>query len=359
MPEPLKNLYNEVLINSLCHALKAVYKPFQSNSFHKSIFDETWEKKELKQRMRHIAETLYKFLPQDYKQAVEILKQIAADFNGFEYMFFPDFVELYGLEDYEPSIIALEYFTEFSSSEFAVRVFIKKYPDKMMAQMEKWAESNNYHLRRLASEGCRPRLPWAMSLPEFKKNPQAVLKVLEKLKQDESQYVRRSVANNLNDISKDNPQVVIQLAKTWAGENKNIDWMVKHGCRSLLKQAEPEIMDLFGFENPKHIFIDGFEVQKSVCMGHDLEFSFLLHTQKHKLGKLRIEYAIDFMKNNGKQSRKLFKISEADYAQSKKVINKKYSFKPISTRKYYAGLHGIAVLVNGYELTRSEFQLFN
>lgn len=357
MPEPLKNLYNEELIASLSRVLEPAYRKFDSEAFQKHIFDDTWNKKELKERMRHISKSLHKFLPGDYREALRILKLVSSSFAGFEYMFFPEYVELYGLDKYEESISALEHFTEFSSSEFAVRPFIKKYPKRTMAQMEKWAESSNHHVRRLASEGCRPRLPWAMALHEFKKNPQPVIKILEKLKNDKSEYVRRSVANSLNDISKDNPQIVINIAKAWLGKNPNTDWVVKHACRSLLKQGVPEIMEIFGFGKPSYISIEEFKVQKSVRVGNNLKFSFNLQTQKSRLGKLRIEYAIDFMKNKGKQTRKLFKISESDCSEQKKEIAKKHSFKIISTRKYYAGIHGISVIVNGHELTHDKFRL--
>ena len=182
MAELLKNLYSPKLIASLCSSLKSEYSQFDSERFTANIFDREWDEKELKSRMKHISENLRKSLPNDYQEALEILKSAAPDFSGFEYMFFPGYVELYGLDEYEASIPALEYFTEFSSSEFAVRPFIEKYPNQMMSQMEEWAESDNHHIRRLASEGCRPRLPWAKALPDFKKNPKPVLRVLEKLK---------------------------------------------------------------------------------------------------------------------------------------------------------------------------------
>ena len=357
MPEPLRNLYNEELIVSLSHKLKANYGKFDSDRFRKSIFSEDWNQKGLKERMMHIAVTLHKFLPSDYRKSIKILKPVSSHFKGFEYMFFPGYVELYGLDRYEESISALEHFTEFSSSEFAVRPFIKKYNNRMMKQMEIWAESSNHHIRRLASEGCRPRLPWAMALSEFKKKPDPALKVLEKLKNDESEYVRRSVANNLNDISKDNPCILVDVAKRWIGKNKDTDKLVKHACRTLLKQGNPEILGMFGIVKPSHISIEQFVVQKSAKIGENLAFSFILKTDKCKLGKLRIEYAIDFMKSNGKLSRKLFKVSESDYSGQNKVVTKHHSFKYISTRKYYTGIHGLAVIVNGQELANDNFVL--
>lgn len=357
MPELLKNLYHEELIASLSRELTAIYSKFNAKRFQESLFKNDWEQKAFKERMTHISMTLHQFLPSDYPKTIRILKSVSSNFNGFEYMFFPGYVELYGLEDYEESISALEHFTKFSSAEFAVRPFITKYPKKMMAQMEKWAQSSNHHVRRLACEGCRPRLPWAMALPQFKKNPQPILKILEQLKNDDSEYVRRSVANNLNDISKDNPHLLIEVAKRWLGENPMTDRLVKHACRSLLKQGHLEILELFGLIKPNHIRVDAFKHQASVEMGEKLEFSFLLKTQQTKLGKLRIEYAIDFMKHNGKPSRKIFKISESDYSEPKKMFTKYYSFKNISTRKYYVGIHQLAIIINGQELASSHFML--
>src|SRR5690606_550673 len=144
-------------------------------------------------------------LPPDYIEAVGVLKKAAPYFTGLEAMIFPDFVETYGLDHWEASMDALELMTRYSSSEYAVRPFIAKDTERMMAQMLEWAHSDSEHVRRLASEGCRPRLPWAMGLTMLKKDPSPILPILETLKQDESLYVRRSVANNLNDISKDHP----------------------------------------------------------------------------------------------------------------------------------------------------------
>ncbi len=357
MAEPLKNYYNQNFFDSLVKVLISYYPGFDGNKFKVKIFDKDWKNKELKQRMRHIAKVLHLILALDYVQALSILKPVSTHFNGFEYMFFPDYVELYGMDNFQQSILALQVFTQYSSSEFAVRAFIIKYPEQMMGQMEIWASSDNHHLRRLASEGCRPRLPWAMSLPDFKKNPQAVIPILKILKNDPSEYVRRSVANNLNDISKDNPQSVIDIAKQWLGDCADTNRLLKHACRSLLKQGNCEVLALFGFTAASHIKIKDFLVDKNVCMGDKLNFSFILETQKDQLGKLRIEYAIDFMKKNGKQARKIFKISESNNDRPIKTINKVHSFRPISTRKYYLGVHGIAIIINGIELASKRFRL--
>ncbi|MCF6283304.1 MAG: DNA alkylation repair protein [Candidatus Polarisedimenticolaceae bacterium] len=357
MAEPLKNRYNEAFIGRLVGELSAHHAPFDGDAFARQLFDSSWPERELKQRMRHITGTLHAYLPADYRQTLEILKPVSRHFSGFEPMFFPDYVECYGLDDYQASIPALAHFTQYSSSEFAVRPFIERYGDEMMLQMQRWAESDNHHIRRLASEGCRPRLPWAMALPAFKKNPEAVIEVISKMRCDESEYVRRSVANNLNDISKDHPERLLQLAQAWLGEDEKTDWIVKHACRSELKRGVPEVLKLFGFDDPKHIEISAFTLQPEVKMGDGVGFSFQLTTAKKSLGRLRIEYAIDFMKANGKQRRKVFKISESDVVEVQKSVIKQHSFRVISTRKYYPGAHVLAVIVNGRVLSKLSFTL--
>ena len=357
MAERLKYLYTPELVTNIATKIKHEHKDFDEHTFVQSVFDNNWDDKELKQRMRHITHVLHALLPKNYQQALAILKPVSSQFTGFETMCFPDYVELYGLDYFEDSVSALAYFTQYSSSEFAVRPFIQRYGDKMMQQMVVWTQSDNEHIRRLATEGCRPRLPWAMALPVFKQDPTSVIYLLEQLKDDNSLYVRRSVANNLNDIAKDHPQKVADIAMQWLGFSKDRDWLVKHACRTLLKQAHPDVMTLFGFNLPDAICINNFNLQSQVNMGEKLHFSFCLTTKAQKLGKLRIEFAVDFMKKNGKQARKIFKVSESNYQEQTKKVEKYFSFKVISTRQYYVGKHGLAILVNGVELILGSFQL--
>lgn len=257
---------------------------------------------------------------------------------------------------------ALAHFTKYASSEFAIRAFILQDETRTMRQMLDWAKSDNHHVRRLASEGCRPRLPWAIALPAFKKDPQPVLKILKSLMSDDSEYVRRSVANNLNDISKDNPDIVIQWAERWLDKNRETDRIIKHACRTLLKAGNQHVLSLFGFTEPGHIEVSQFKLQPAVSLGEKLEFSFKLSSNetqisRGKIGMCRIEFAIDFVKSNNSLSRKVFKIAEADYPENKKVVNRYFSFKEISTRKYYAGKHKLTVIINGVEMSSGTFIL--
>jgi 3-methyladenine DNA glycosylase AlkC len=297
--------------------------------------------------MRHITLCLGEVLPKDYRAALVILKRVGATLDRkFEYMFFPDFVEVYGLDDFEVSTEALRLFTPLCSSEFAVRPFIVKYPEKMMALMMEWTKSDNHHARRLASEGCRPRLPWEMALRDFKKNPATVLLILEALKDDESEYVRRSVANNLNDISKDHSDLVLEIGERWFGVNLNRNKLVKYALRTLLKKGNTTAIKLFGFIYNKTISVTHLKISPiKIEIGSESFFSFKLEHSAGKPIKLRIEYAVYYMKSNGAQSRKIFQLTENTFETNEiHEFEKKQHFKNLTTRKHYVGTHRLALL---------------
>ena len=274
MPEPLKLCYSEELVNSIANDCRKHRPTFENVSFLKNVLSDDWEALELKDRMHRLAEFLGSYLPSDFVKAIEIILPVANNYSGLAHMCFPDFVEQYGMDDFDTSMLALEKLTAGSSSEFAIRPFIVKYPEQAIARLKLWAKSDCEHIRRLASEGCRPRLPWAMALPLFKKNPTEVLEIILPLIDDESLYVRRSVANNLNDISKDNPKMLIDIAKRYLGKNKNIDWVIKHACRGLLKQGERETLKLFGYTNAKHVSVIDFISDSKVELGERIDFKF-------------------------------------------------------------------------------------
>lgn len=364
--EPLKFLYNRSFFERLIQDFKSHYPTFDDVLFLKLVFDASWDKLELKPRMRHITHCVHQTLPLDYVETVELLKKVIANRpkEELEKMFFPDYVEVYGMDDVATSLEALEAFTEFASSEFAIRPFIVQDEKRVMQRMNAWAKQDNHHIRRLASEGCRPRLPWAMALPRFKKDPSLVLPILEALKSDESEYVRRSVANNLNDITKDHPDLVLKLATRWMREEQpltvNRKRMVKHALRTLLKQGNTTALVLFGFGDPKDVEVQNLETTtKSVAIGDDFFFSFDIENQAAEAVLLRIEYVIDFVKKTGKTSKKVFKITENTYPSGRTKITRKQSFKDLSTRKHYVGTHRVGVIVNGVEKAGLAFEVEN
>lgn len=377
MAEPFKNMYNEQFFDRFTKDLKLVINDFDAREFVSRIMDDEWENRELKQRCRHITTVLKEFLPTDYKDAIakilELLDYVKSTYPDFSVIddekfgltleygaILDNYVEQYGLDDYETSVRAIEKITQFTSCEFAVHPFIIKYPDEMMKQMLLWSKHEHWGVRRLASEGCRPRLPWAMALPNLKENPAPIIPILENLKNDPSRFVRLSVANNLNDIAKDNPETVIDLVKKWRGESKEVDWIIKHGCRTLLKQGNPEMMELFGFDSViENISIDNFQIPTpKVKVGDSLEFSFKLLNHNDKKVRIRLEYAIYYQKANGTLTKKVHKISEKEYAaDSVTQITRKHSFRVVTTRKLHLGLHQIAVIINGNEFEKYSFEL--
>lgn len=359
MAEPLKNLYTPQLLQTLAEQLHSQHPPFNPKHFFETVFDDQWPALELKQRMRHITHSIHKHLSIPYVQQIEVLSAIAHNFSGFTAILFPDFVEVYGLEHPDISIPALEYFTQFSSSEFAVRPFIVKYEKRMIQQHLKWAKHTNHHVRRLASEGIRPRLPWAMALPAFKKDPTPLLPILELLNQDESEYVRKSVANNLNDISKDHPQTVLQIVKNWQGLSKQTDWIVKHASRGLLKQGHTEALSAFGLNPKLKVSVSDFKLSKQkLNIGDSFTFEFKVQLLEKKAQPIRLEYRIYFMKSNGKPSGKIFQIGTYDISPQQKLpFKKSHSFEERTTRKHYPGKHRITLVVNGSEQAELDFIL--
>lgn len=366
MPELLKKIYNTRFFESFLKAVQEVKPGLDSALFLKDIYQGDWEEKELKQRMRHITIVLKKHLSNDFNANSDFILELIPQLekNGFkpdnlEFIFLPDFIELYGIEFLYKSIEAFEKITQFVTCEFGVRPFIINHPKKMMSQMLRWSENKHPMVRRLSTEGCRPRLPWAMGLPFLKKDPKPIIPILKKLKNDQSESVRRSVSNNLNDISKDHPQLVVKLVKSWQGESKETDWVIKHACRTLLKQGNPDVMEMFGFGSTKEIRIEDFRIAKpKIKIGEFLEFSFKIVNTSNSVTKMRLEYGLYYQKANGSLSRKVFVISEKEYASnSNTLIIRKQSFKPITTRKYHLGAHRISIIINGVEYDKHDFEL--
>ena len=351
MAEAWKDKLNRETISEFALAVQSVYGSFQTDEFLKSTMDETWDDLELMARGRQITMNLRKYLPPDYKEAIGIIDDIIKNCEPLFKLCFPTFVELYGQdeENWDISINAMELYTQYSSSEFAVRPFIIKHEDRMMAQMYAWAKHENEHVRRLASEGCRPALPWGQALNSFKKDPTPILPILKQLNTDPSPYVRKSVANNLNDISKTHPDLVAGLAKEWFGKHEYTDWIVKHGCRTLLKKGNRDVLAIFGYDDVASVDVSDFALEKaSVAIGGDVTFSFTVSASQAT--KVRLEYGIDYVKANGKRNRKIFQISEMSLKENqKKQYEKNHFFADLSTRKHYPGTHSITLIVNGTE----------
>ncbi len=368
MPEkkftPLKFGYDKAYMQKLGQSLASAHKGFDQEGFIAQVFQAPWNDLELKDRMYRIASSMVAVLPSDFSTAIEIVDQAVSHFDSYLAMFFPEFVAMKFAENksenWRPACKALARYTQYSSSEFAVRPMIIQDQERMLKVMLAWTKNRNEHVRRLASEGCRPRLPWAMSLPALKKDPQPILPILEKLRSDDSEYVRRSVANNLNDISKDHPDVILSIAARWLKEKPNDgnrNKLVKHALRTLLKQGNSQALRMFGFRDPAAIRVkDLMLAPAQLRLGKELSFSFTVHC-KEGLGRIRLEYAVYYLKKNGTLSPKVFKISEFDSEDSLRVVERCHKFHDLSTRKHHKGEHKIAIIVNGDEKVSQAFRL--
>lgn len=363
MSEPLKAVYNKMFLLQFSEKVHAVYNVFDTEGFIAQVIDNTWEGLALKARMRRITETLGSYLPVSYEKSLSILFAIDEECIGFPYLFFPDFVAVYGQaeEHWGLSIQALERFTVKSSAEFAVRSFLLRDPERMMRQMEAWAHHSNEHVRRLASEGCRPRLPWGEALSIFKRDPSPVLRVLELLKADPSLYVRKSVANNLNDIAKDHPEVVIETVRHWQGVHPYTDWIVRQGCRTLIRKANPAAMALFGYAQPIESLTScaSLSVEPSVLpIGGSCELRYALYIREGGAVHIRIEYGIDFVKARGHLSRKTFLLLDKIVPGGTRLSGvRMHRWSDLTTRRHYPGEHRIVLLINGRETAYAVMQL--
>jgi len=345
----LKDEYNKTFIESLANHLKIQDSSFDKKQFAKTIINKNWEAKELKERIRCVTENLNQFLPYSYVKQIELLSKIVSNYGGLQGFVFPDFVQVYGLDNYKTSMKSLELFTQHSTAEFAIRPFIEKYPKEAMQLMLAWSTHKNEHLRRLASEGTRPKLPWASPLRAFIKDPSPSLPILENLKNDPSLYVRKSVANHLNDISKNHPELVLKIGKQWYGKTNHTNWIVKHALRTLLKKGDKNALEIFGLDNSKNIKINNLTLSATeIKIGDFIHFEFDVINQANQTKEIRLEYIVDFVKANGSSSGKVFQISEFILkANTTKNFKRKQWFKELSTRKHYPGNHKITLIVNG------------
>lgn len=361
----IKDIYSVTFYEKFGQAVAEVLPTFDKQKFIDTIYEGDFAQKEWKDRMKHTTVVLHQFMPQNFPEAVVVIDKIIKNLkkNNFTdgnlaFIFFADYIEIYGLDDFKTSAKAFVSITQFISCEFAVRPFILKYKQEMIDEMIKWSLHENHHVRRLSSEGSRPRLPWAMAIPFLKKDPTSILPILENLKNDPSEYVRRSVANNLNDIAKDNPQIVLEIANKWKGLSKETDGIIKHGARTLLKQGHPEILSLYGLESA-NIELSSFEIKTpAVKIGDYLQFQFHLNNKNNEAKTIRLEYAVHYKKSKGHLAKKVFKISEKIYQPNQLIkVDRNQSFKLITTRVFHTGIHQLSIIINGTESEALEFEL--
>jgi 3-methyladenine DNA glycosylase AlkC len=366
--EPLKNQFGAEIPRKIATAIAAVSPHFPTAAFLAEALD-GYENLDLMPRGWKIAEALYHHLPSAYEAAVEILlaslgpkleKTKESGMAPFLYLPHTFFVAKYGLEHFEVSMTAQYALTQRFTAEFSIRPFLERYPEMTLARLEQWAHDPSLHVRRLVSEGTRPRLPWAARLRDFQKDPRPVLALLEWLKDDPALYVRRSVANNLNDIGKDHPSLLVETAQRWmVNATDERRWLVCHALRSAVKRAEPGALAVMGFGADASVSIANVNITpKRAAIGDTATISFEMTNTDSRFQRVLVDLQVHFVKANGKTSPKVFKLKTVELApQAVAQLRKSISLAEMTTRKHYAGTHQVDVLLNGRALLLGFFEL--
>jgi 3-methyladenine DNA glycosylase AlkC len=355
----LKDLLNAQALARIGRAAAQAHPAFDQRAYL-AMAREGLDELSIMQRMSRAADSLRAHLPADYPKALKIVRKMAPLLpGGFADMVLPEFVGRHGLEHVEMSLEALRELTPYSSAEFALRPFIAQDPDAVLARAARWAEDDNEHVRRLASEGTRPRLPWARRLPLLAAEPQRTRPILEKLRADPSDYVRRSVANHLNDIAKDHPDWVLELLEGWPREQAETQWITRHALRNLIKAGHPRALRLVGVTHGAKVKLRAFDVAPAVLrLGQVLQLNATLVSTARQPQKLVVDYAIHYVKKNGETSRKVFKLRTlALEGQGEVSLTKNQTIADFTTRVHYAGRHAVELLVNGLPVAQGHFDL--
>lgn len=382
MAEPLKNRYGPEIPHRIADMISAAWPRFERKKFLAFVLP-AYESLELMPRGWHMADGLHHALPSNYEKAVDILlaslpparaalaeDSATADREGntlAPFLFMPHtfFVARYGLDHFEASMRAQYELTQRFTAEFSIRPFLQQHTAATLQRLESWLDDPSEHVRRLISEGTRPRLPWASRLPAFQKDPAPVLHLLEQLKDDPSLYVRRSVANNLNDIGKDNPQAMLATARRWMqGASPERAWIVKHALRVAIKNADPQALALMGFGGKASVAVlDPVITPAQVREGESVTLACTLQsTDKASTGKrkqaLLVDFVVHYVKANGETRPKVFKLTQTQLEPGEQLqVSRKLSLAPMTTRRHYSGEHRVELLINGQAFALGSFML--
>ena len=354
----LKEIFNRARLRHFAMETAAIWPDFDGKRFMK-LATAGLDELGIMQRMRQTAVSLHETLPEAFPDALPILEKLAPRIgHSFAAITLSEYVALYGQHHFEPALKALKFFTPFGSSEFAIRHFLLADFERTIAAMREWAKDENEHVRRLASEGSRPRLPWSFQLKNLVADPSPTGPILETLKADPSLYVRKSVANHLNDIGKDHPDLLVGRVSGWDLDNKHTAWIVRHALRTLIKKGDPRALALIGTTGKAEVRVESFTVEPlRIELGERITTSAKLKSTSKAAQRLVIDYAVHYPKKNG-LSRKVFKLKETellpgatcDFAISQTV-------KDFTTRKHNAGFHRVELIVNGEAVAESGFDL--
>jgi len=312
------------------------------------------------ERVRHIAGALYPALPSDYAAALDVIAAMAPRLtHGFQAVAVTEYVARYGLDDFDRSMDALASLTRFGTAEFAIRPFLAQDADRALAAMARWTRNDDEHVRRLASEGARPRLPWAARVPALKVDPTRAAHILEALKADPSLYVRKSVANHLNDIAKDRPDWLLDRLADWPNDDPHTAWIIRHALRTLIKQGDPRALALIGVGHGAAVTVRNIGVEPAVVrLGERIAISTAIVSDSSENQPLVVDYRVHYARAGGKTAAKVFKWKTFDLAGGEAVaLRINQTIRDFSTRRHHPGQHAIELIVNGQTMATGGFEL--
>lgn len=362
------DLFNEHSVARLADGLAGASKGFQRKRFERAVL-KAFPELELKARIDHMVSVLGDHLPPEVPGALDILERALPppldptlsddDFGSYIWVVPGEYAARHGCSSrhLQRSLNFLRETTKRFSAESAIRPFLRDFPETTLKFVHACTEDDNYHVRRLASEGTRPLLPWATraSLPS-----ETIVELLSKLHADSTRYVTRSVANSMNDLSKQDPALVIRTLKKWQKADRQqpveLDWMVRHSLRTLTKKDHLPALSLLGYPTRPKVQISNLKIPGRIQAGDTLNCEFDLRAQVPQ--KLLVTLRVFFLKANGKQAPKVFTVTKADFQRDQcSTLSKKLSFRPMTTRVMYPGAHRIEVVVNGQTQIGQDFQL--
>jgi 3-methyladenine DNA glycosylase AlkC len=370
MAASLKTFFSPALVRRLAGDICRAHAAFPERSFVRQAC-RGLDALELLDRGRHIAKALERCLPQDYPAAIKVLldslgpehpsdELIGAGMAPFFYLPHTLFVAERGLDHFELSMQAQYELTKRFSAEASIRPYIAKDPERAFAVLHQWTTDRNAHVRRLVSEGTRLRLPWAARVPWLDANPERVLELLERLKDDPTTLVRRSVANNLNDLGKVRPGLLAQTCESWlkvaSAERRTL---IEHALRSAVKRGEPYALALLGYGGKAAVSLESVAFDPPrVAIGARVSLRFALRSTSERLQNLLVDVAIHFMKANGRVSPKVFKIGRVELAAGRRVgFKTDISLAIHTTRVPRPGTHHVDILVNGEAIVAGSFEV--
>lgn len=373
MAEPLKDLFDDRVARAIAGHVAAVWPAFDGAAFRGRAAD-GFDGLALMDRGRHVARALREHLPEAYPEALRILVASvderppageregdgAGEASPFLYLPHVQFVEAFGGDHFDASMRALHGLTQRFTAEFSVRPFIERYEADALALLARWAQDPNHHVRRLVSEGTRPRLPWATRLRRFQEDPTPVLPLLETLRDDPSAYVRRSVANHLNDIGKDHPDVLIDVAARWsidAGTERSS--LIRHALRSLVKQGHPDALAVLGYGDEAAVEVYDVTVEPgAVTKGGSVAIAFAVRSASPRRQRVLVDLRVHYVKANGSTAPKVYKLKAVDLPAGRSAsFRKRLSMADRSTRTHHAGTHRLEALINGAAVPVGRFDL--